>query len=118
MYYFLTYTFYLIADAECLQSIEHPGCVWDVKFLPCGDLVTACSDGVVRIWTVDQDRMAGLPEVHAYEAQLSAYKCNTCAAFSFPKYLNILIACFESTIACTINNYTVGFHIVLFSCLI
>ncbi|XP_057836619.2 uncharacterized protein LOC131046848 [Cryptomeria japonica] len=64
-------------DAECLQSIEHPGCVWDVKFLPCGDLVTACSDGVVRIWTVDQDRMAGLPEVHAYEAQLSAYKCNT-----------------------------------------
>lgn len=64
-------------DATCVQSIEHPGCVWDVKFLPNGDLVTACSDGVIRIWTTDADRMAGTPELDAFEAQLSFYKSNT-----------------------------------------
>lgn len=100
----------------CIQSIEHPGCVWDVKFLPCGDLVTGCSDGVIRIWTIDQDRMAGLPEVHAYEAQLSAYKCNTCAPFSLSKYLNVFIASFEFTIACTMKDCVCTFHILFFSC--
>lgn len=64
-------------DAACVQSIEHPGCVWDVKFLPNGDLVTACSDGIVRIWTTDAERMAGTPELDAFEAQLSFYKSNT-----------------------------------------
>uniref|UniRef100_A0A0D6QXS4 Phospholipase A-2-activating protein n=1 Tax=Araucaria cunninghamii TaxID=56994 RepID=A0A0D6QXS4_ARACU len=64
-------------DAACFQSIEHPGCVWDVKFLPNGDLVTACSDGVIRMWTTDHERMAGPAEVEAFEAQLSSYKCNT-----------------------------------------
>ncbi|KAL2938356.1 Ubiquitin homeostasis protein lub1 [Bienertia sinuspersici] len=42
-------------DGVCVQSIEHPGCAWDVKFLENGDLVTACSDGVVRIWTTHED---------------------------------------------------------------
>eukprot|EP00246_Nothoceros_aenigmaticus_P018447 TRINITY_DN963_c0_g1_i3.p1 TRINITY_DN963_c0_g1~~TRINITY_DN963_c0_g1_i3.p1 ORF type:complete len:402 (-),score=48.49 TRINITY_DN963_c0_g1_i3:257-1462(-) len=40
-------------DGACCQTIEHPGCVWDVKYLPNGDLVTACSDGVPRVWTLD-----------------------------------------------------------------
>ncbi|CAL5336727.1 unnamed protein product [Camellia sinensis] len=43
----------------CVQSREHPGCVWDVKFLENGDIVTACSDGVVRIWTIHQDKEEG-----------------------------------------------------------
>lgn len=51
--------------------------MWDVKFLPNGDLVTACSDGIVRIWTTDAERMAGTPELDAFEAQLSFYKSNT-----------------------------------------
>ena len=45
-------------DGTCLQPIEHPGCVWDVAFLPNGDLVTACSDYVARIWTRAGDRRA------------------------------------------------------------
>ncbi|XP_021896660.1 phospholipase A-2-activating protein [Carica papaya] len=61
-------------DGECVQSIEHPGCVWDAKFLENGDIVTACSDGVVRIWTVEHDRIAGLAELDAYASQLSQYK--------------------------------------------
>ncbi|KAF5951622.1 hypothetical protein HYC85_009566 [Camellia sinensis] len=50
-------------DGVCVQSIEHPGCVWDVKFLENGDIVTACSDGVVRIWTIHQDKIANSKRV-------------------------------------------------------
>ncbi|XP_057964226.1 uncharacterized protein LOC131155245 isoform X2 [Malania oleifera] len=62
-------------DGVCVQSIEHPGCVWDAKFLENGDIVTACSDGVVRIWTVNQDKIADLVELDSYASQLSQYKC-------------------------------------------
>ncbi|XP_010254965.1 PREDICTED: phospholipase A-2-activating protein isoform X2 [Nelumbo nucifera] len=61
-------------DGVCVQSIEHPGCVWDVKFLENGDIVTACSDGVVRIWTVHDDRIADSLELESYDSQLSHYK--------------------------------------------
>ncbi|KNA10607.1 hypothetical protein SOVF_142770 [Spinacia oleracea] len=61
-------------DGVCVQSIEHPGCVWDVKFLENGDLVTACSDGVVRIWTTHADRIADPMERDSYLSQLSSYK--------------------------------------------
>jgi phospholipase A-2-activating protein len=64
----------LVSDGVCVQTIEHPGCVWDAKFLDNGDIVTACSDGVIRIWTVHQDRMADSLELESYTAQLSQYK--------------------------------------------
>ncbi|MCO5582716.1 hypothetical protein L7F22_036615 [Adiantum nelumboides] len=64
-------------NGTCCQSIQHPGCVWDVKFLPNGDLVTACSDGVVRVWTKDSSRHASLEEMEAYEAHLSAWRTQT-----------------------------------------
>ena len=64
----------LIADGVCVQSIEHPGCVWDAKFLENGDIVTACSDGVLRIWTVDQGNIADPVELEAYASELSQYK--------------------------------------------
>ncbi|KAH0784730.1 hypothetical protein KY290_004328 [Solanum tuberosum] len=60
-------------DGVCVQSLEHPGCVWDAKFLDNGDIVTACSDGVVRIWTVHQDKIADPLELESYAAQLSQY---------------------------------------------
>lgn len=60
----------------CVQSIEHPGCVWDAKFLENGDIVTACSDGVVRIWTSNPDRIANPIEIESYSSQLSQYKCS------------------------------------------
>lgn len=63
-----------VSDGVCVQTIEHPGCVWDAKFLDNGDIVTACSDGVIRIWTVHQDRMADSLELESYTSQLSQYK--------------------------------------------
>lgn len=61
-------------DGVCVQSIEHPGCVWDAKFLENGDIVTACSDGVARIWTTHPDRMADRVERESYSSQLYNYK--------------------------------------------
>ncbi|XP_022763569.1 phospholipase A-2-activating protein [Durio zibethinus] len=61
-------------DGVCVQSIEHPGCVWDAKFLENGDIVTACSDGVLRIWTVDLGSFADPVELEAYTSELSQYK--------------------------------------------
>ncbi|PRQ23545.1 putative transcription factor WD40-like family [Rosa chinensis] len=61
-------------DGVCVQSIEHPGCVWDAKFLENGDIVTACSDGVVRIWTVNQDKIADSLELESYFSQLTQHK--------------------------------------------
>jgi hypothetical protein len=39
-----------------------------------GDIVTACSDGIVRIWTVNQDFFADQLELDLYTSQLSQYK--------------------------------------------
>ncbi|XP_047941705.1 phospholipase A-2-activating protein isoform X2 [Salvia hispanica] len=61
-------------DGICVQSIEHPGCVWDAKFLENGDIVTACSDGIVRIWTVDHERTADTVELDSFASQISQYK--------------------------------------------
>ncbi|KAH9695977.1 phospholipase a2-activating protein [Citrus sinensis] len=61
-------------DGVCVQSLEHPGCVWDAKFLENGDIVTACSDGVTRIWTVHSDKVADSLELEAYASELSQYK--------------------------------------------
>ncbi|KAL9414958.1 hypothetical protein AB3S75_043262 [Citrus x aurantiifolia] len=61
-------------DGVCVQSIEHPGCVWDAKFLENGDIVTACSDGVTRIWTVRSDKVADSLDLEAYASELSQYK--------------------------------------------
>ncbi|VVA15155.1 PREDICTED: phospholipase [Prunus dulcis] len=61
-------------DGVCVQSIEHPGCVWDAKFFENGDIATACSDGVVRIWTVNQDKIADALEVELYFSQIAQHK--------------------------------------------
>ncbi|KAK6241231.1 hypothetical protein QUC31_015103 [Theobroma cacao] len=61
-------------DGVCVQSLEHPGCVWDAKFLENGEIVTACSDGVLRIWTVDRGNIADPVELEAYASELSQYK--------------------------------------------
>jgi len=41
------------------QIIPHPGCIWKVSTLPNHDIVTACHDGVIRIFTRDPTRVAG-----------------------------------------------------------
>ncbi|KAJ0959877.1 hypothetical protein J5N97_000388 [Dioscorea zingiberensis] len=58
----------------CVQTIEHPGCVWDAKFLENGDIVTACSDGVVRIWTINRDKIADDLELQSYFSLLTKQK--------------------------------------------
>ncbi|CAM8997567.1 unnamed protein product [Rhodiola kirilowii] len=63
-------------DGRCIQSIEHPGCVWDAKFLENGDIITACSDGMVRLWTTHQDSVADPQELDSYASRLSLYKCS------------------------------------------
>ncbi|KAK8918831.1 hypothetical protein KSP39_PZI021290 [Platanthera zijinensis] len=63
-------------DGVCVQSIEHPGCVWDAKFLENGDVVTACSDGAARIWTLHSNQIAPPLELEAYARKLSLYKSN------------------------------------------
>lgn len=63
-----------VADGICVQSIEHPGCVWDAKFLENGDIVTACSDGIVRIWTIDHERTADAVELDSFASLISQYK--------------------------------------------
>lgn len=65
-----------LADGVCVQSIEHPGCVWDAKFLENGDIVTACSDGIARVWTVQQDKFAEPLELETHASQISQYKRN------------------------------------------
>jgi phospholipase A-2-activating protein len=61
-------------DGVCVQSIEHPGCVWDAKFLENGDIVTACSDGVARIWTLQKDRFADPLLLESHNSLVSQYK--------------------------------------------
>ncbi|KAL5715136.1 hypothetical protein ACHQM5_017003 [Ranunculus cassubicifolius] len=63
-------------DGVCVQSIEHPGCVWDAKFLENGDIVTACSDGVVRVWTSHKDGFAAPDVITSYASLVSQYKCS------------------------------------------
>lgn len=76
-----------IADGVCVQSLEHPGCVWDAKFLENGDIVTACSDGVVRIWTVDQGNIADPVELEAYASELSEFKLSRYDHITFSNIL-------------------------------
>eukprot|EP01027_Heterolobosea_sp_BB2_P003327 GEZU01005056.1.p1 GENE.GEZU01005056.1~~GEZU01005056.1.p1 ORF type:complete len:827 (+),score=228.62 GEZU01005056.1:93-2573(+) len=64
-------------DGECVQTIAHPGCVWDVKQLPNGDIISACSDRKARIFTRSKDRIA-LPEtIKAFEDQLAKQEVST-----------------------------------------
>uniref|UniRef100_A0A0E0LGL7 Phospholipase A-2-activating protein n=1 Tax=Oryza punctata TaxID=4537 RepID=A0A0E0LGL7_ORYPU len=60
-------------DGICVQSIEHPGCIWGAKFLENGDIVTACSDGIVRIWTTDNNRFCSDEELAAFTDLISQY---------------------------------------------
>ena len=58
----------------CLQVLDHPGCVWDIAYLSNGDLVTGCGDGVVRVWTKVEERVASDDVAEAYEAQVAAVR--------------------------------------------
>ncbi|CAE8596624.1 unnamed protein product, partial [Polarella glacialis] len=51
-----------ISDSSISQSIIHAGTVWQGASVPNGDIVTACGDMIVRVWTRDPERMAAEAE--------------------------------------------------------
>jgi len=54
------------------QSIMHPGSVWDVSALPNGDFISACSDGVARVWSRDPLRKASEEVTAIFQHSLSS----------------------------------------------
>jgi phospholipase A-2-activating protein len=49
----------VILDGECIQTISHPTTsVWCVAAMPNGDIISGASDGVVRIFTRAEERIA------------------------------------------------------------
>lgn len=66
-----------LKDGRCIQTIQHPGCVWSTGFLGNGDFVTGCSDGVARIWSSASERRAP-------ESVIQEFK-SSCDAFLAPK---------------------------------
>lgn len=62
---------------ECVQTVVHPGTVWDVCFCPNGDFVSACSDGVARVFTRDPDAVADAEVLAAFEKAVSERQLNT-----------------------------------------
>lgn len=56
------------SDGECVQMIVHPAIsVWAVSTMPNGDIVSGCSDGIVRVFSESQDRWASAAELGAFE---------------------------------------------------
>lgn len=43
-----------------------------------GDIVTACLDGVVRVWTAEQERIVDPQELELFASRLSQYKLKRC----------------------------------------
>ena len=49
----------VILDGECIQTILHPSTsVWCIAATPNGDIISGASDGVVRIFTRAEERIA------------------------------------------------------------
>ncbi|CAL1705580.1 unnamed protein product [Somion occarium] len=61
-------------DGECVQSIVHPAIsVWAVSTLPNTDIVTGCSDGLVRVFSRVEERWASDEEVRNFEVDVAAH---------------------------------------------
>ena len=60
-------------DGECAQTIVHPAIsVWAVSTMPNGDIVSGCSDGVVRVFSASEDRWATAADLATYEEQVAS----------------------------------------------
>lgn len=64
-------------DFKCVQTIMHPGTVWDVVLCPNGDIVTGCSDGVARVFTTDLNAVADDDVIAAFDKAVSSRKVST-----------------------------------------
>ena len=55
-------------DGECAQILVHPAIsVWSVSAMPNGDIVTGCSDGVVRVFSTHEEHWAPADQLKAYD---------------------------------------------------
>ena len=59
-------------DGKCVASIAHAGSVWGVAALPDGDIATACSDCVARVFTRQSERFADPETLQAHEAMIAS----------------------------------------------
>ncbi|CAN8072020.1 unnamed protein product [Agarophyton chilense] len=59
------------------QTIMHPGTVWSVCFCPNGDVVSACSDGVARVFTTEKAKIADQDVLASFEKAVSERQINT-----------------------------------------
>lgn len=55
-------------EGKLVSSIRLPDSVWSVAALDNGDIVTACADGVTRVFTQAEERGAPLEELQEYTA--------------------------------------------------
>jgi phospholipase A-2-activating protein len=59
---------------ENVQTISHPcTSVWSVAVLANGDIVSGGSDGVVRVFTVADDRAADAAAVQEYDEAVASH---------------------------------------------
>ncbi|XP_029975404.1 phospholipase A-2-activating protein [Salarias fasciatus] len=57
---------------ECSQTIRLPAqSVWCCCILPNGDIAVGASDGIIRVFTEAEDRMASVEDLQAFEDELS-----------------------------------------------
>jgi len=58
---------------QCTQVLVHPAIsVWAVSVLPNGDIVSGCSDGVIRIFSASKERWASEEDLREYENQVAS----------------------------------------------
>ncbi|GAA5926962.1 hypothetical protein JCM10213_005536 [Rhodosporidiobolus nylandii] len=66
------------ADGECEQTIVVPAVsVWCVALLANGDIAAGASDGLVRVYTKNEERVASAEDLAAYEDQVSKTAVNS-----------------------------------------
>lgn len=54
-----------------VQTIMHPGTVWSVAASTADFIVTGCSDGIARVFTCDEDKVADNDMIEAFEKAVS-----------------------------------------------
>ncbi|XP_074479358.1 phospholipase A-2-activating protein [Sebastes fasciatus] len=59
-------------QGECTQTIRLPAqSVWCCCILPNGDIAIGASDGIIRVFTEVEDRMASIEDLQAFEDEIS-----------------------------------------------
>ena len=61
-------------DGECSETIVHPAIsVWAVSTMPNGDIVSGCSDGVVRVFSESKERWASEKDLKEYDDKVAGH---------------------------------------------